>query len=72
MSRTKAVQYVEGIKGSLKPGCVLTTIIRPWLLGGCFVTTAIDASLEDIEKAMARATSFSERTSISHVIIPAT
>lgn len=70
MSRDKAAAYAEDMKAGLKPGCVLTTITRPALLGGCYVLTAIDASLDAIEREMDRQLSFSKRTSISHAIIP--
>lgn len=68
-SKTKVALYVEDIKKNLNPGSVLTTIIRPGLLGAYSVSTAIGASSEDIEREKAYLY-FSPRMSISTEIIP--
>ena len=49
-SKKKVAQFVKDTTLCLKFGSVLTTITTPGLLGGYFVTTVIDGSLDVIER----------------------
>lgn len=62
-------QYVADLLLTLKPTSVLTMTIAPVWLGGSYVFTVIDGSLEDIEEIKERSSYWTRTTTLSQTTL---